>query len=121
MLVQEDNMKFTSKAFTVTIVYVSLACAATFAQVQPSPSGPVRSRFGLSMSRMNPQPMAGADHQAHSPGSPDISFTFGMVDFPGQLDSAGSAANDKGEIIGGFGPDVVGDTVSNHGFLLKGT
>jgi probable HAF family extracellular repeat protein len=114
-------MEFTSKVLTVTIVCVSLACAAAVAQVQSSPSGPVHSRFGFPTSRMNPQPMAAADRPAQSPGSPDTSFTFGMVDFPGQMDSAGSASNVKGEIIGGYGTDVVGDTVSNHGFLLKGT
>jgi hypothetical protein len=70
---------------------------------------------------MNAQPTAAADHPAQSPGSPDISFTFGMVDFPGQIGTAGSAANDKGEITGGYGPNVVGDLASNHGFLLKGT
>jgi uncharacterized membrane protein len=120
MSVQEDSMKFTSIALTVAIVYVSLACAAAFAQVQP-PSGPVHSRFGFPMPRMSAQPVAAADRQAQSPGWPDTSFTFGMVDFPGQMDSAGSAANDKGEIIGGYGPNVLGDLVSNHGFLLKGT
>jgi probable HAF family extracellular repeat protein len=62
-----------------------------------------------------------AGHQAQSSGSPDISLTFGMVDFPGQTDSGASAANDKGEIVGGYGPNMVGNLVTNHGFLLKGT
>jgi len=62
-----------------------------------------------------------AGRQTQSPGSPDMSLTFGMVDFPGQMDTAGSAANVKGEIIGGYGTNSVGDGASNHGFLLKGT
>ena len=70
---------------------------------------------------MNDRPTLAATHAVQSPGAPELTLTFGMVDFPGQMDTAGSAANDKGEIIGGYGPDVVGDTVSNHGFSLKGT
>ncbi len=114
-------MEFTSRTLTLTILCVFLACAAALAQVQPSPSGPVHSRFGFPVSRMKAEPTAAADRQAQLPGSLDISFTFGMVDFPGQIGTAGSAANVKGEIIGGYGPNVVGDLASNHGFLLKGT
>lgn len=114
-------MKLTSRILPITIICVSLACGVALAQVQTLPSGPVHARFGFPMSRMKARPTGAPNHQAESPGSPDITFTFEMVDFPGQMDSAGSAANDKGVIIGGFGPDVVGDTVSNHGFLLKGT
>ena len=93
--VQEDSMKSTLRTLPITILCVSLACAGALAQVQTSPSGPVRSRIGFPMSRMKAQPTAAANHQAQSPGLPDISFTFGMVDFPGQIDTAGSAANDK--------------------------
>jgi hypothetical protein len=110
-------MKLTLRNSPVAILCFSLACAAALAQVQPSPSGPVHSRFGHLMSRMNDRPTLAVQ----SPGSPEPTLTFGMVDFPGQMDTAGSAANDKGEIVGGYGPDVVGDTVSNHGFSLKGT
>jgi probable HAF family extracellular repeat protein len=114
-------MKLKSKTLAVTILCVSLACVGAMAQIQPTASGPAHSRLGLLTSRMTALPTAVANHQAQSPGSPDISFTFGMVDFPGQMDTVGSAANDKGEIVGGFGPEVVGDAVSNHGFSLKGT
>ena len=113
-------MKSTLRTSLVTFLCVSLACAAALAQVQP-PSGPVHSRFGHLLSTMNDRPTRAATHVVQSPGSPELTLTFGMVDFPGQMDTAGSAANDKGEIVGGYGPDVVGDTVSNHGFSLKGT
>jgi len=113
-------VKLTLRTLSIALLSL-LACAAALAQVQRSPSGAVRSRFGLLTSGVKAQPMAPTNHQAQSPGSADISFTFGMVDFPGQTDTAGSAANDKGEIIGGYGPNVVGDLMSNYGFLLKGT
>jgi hypothetical protein len=114
-------MKFTSKSLPITMLCVSLAWGTMFAQVPPSLGGGIRSRFGPLSSRLKSQPMGAANHQAQVAGSPDISLTFGMIDFPGQTDTAGSAANDKGEIIGGYGPNVVGDTVSNYGFLLKST
>jgi probable HAF family extracellular repeat protein len=114
-------MKLTLRALPITFFCVSLACVAALAQVQPAPDGPIHSRFGLPASRMKAQPKAAANRPEQTLGSPDVSYTFGMVDFPGQMDSGGSAANDKGEIIGGYGPDMVGDTVSNYGFLLKGT
>jgi len=114
-------MKFTLRTFPTTILCLSLACAAALAQVRTPPSGPVHSRFGFPMSRMKAQPTAPANHQAQSPGSPDISFTFGMVDFPGQMDSGAFGVNDKGQMIGGYGTQMVGDGVTNHGFLLKGT
>jgi hypothetical protein len=113
-------MKLTLRALPITFFCVSLACVAALAQVQPAPDGPIHSRFGLPASRMKAQPKAAANRPEQTLGSPDVSYTFGMVDFPGQMDSGGSAANDKGEIIGGYGPDMVGDTVSNYGFLLKG-
>jgi uncharacterized membrane protein len=108
-------MKFTLRTLPITILCVSLACVAALAQVQPSPSGPVHSRFGLPMSRMKAQPTAAANRQAQSPGSPEISFTFGMIDFPGQPASGASGVNDKGEIIGGYG------SAFDSAFLLKGT
>ncbi len=114
-------MKFTLRTLPITILCVSLVCAGALAQVQTSPSGPVHSRFGFPLSGMKAQPTGAANHQTQTSGSPDVSFTFGMVDFPVQMDSGGSTANDKGEIIGGYGTDMVGDAVSNHGFLLKGT
>ena len=121
ILVREDHMKSTLRTLLVTILGVFLACGAALAQVQPSPGGPVHSRFGSLTLTMKAQPTTPANRQAQSPGSPDISFTFGMIDFPGQMDSGGSAANVKGEIVGGYGPNMVGDLVTNHGFLLKGT
>ena len=114
-------MKLTLRTLPITILCVSLACAAALAQVQPSPSGPVHSRFGFPLSRMKAQPTGAANHQTQSPGSPDVSFTFGMIDFPGQMDSGAFGVNDKGEMTGGYGTQMVGDGVSNHGFLLKGT
>jgi|ERR1022692_497085 probable HAF family extracellular repeat protein len=115
-------MKFTLRTLPITILCVSLACAAALAQVQPSPSGPVRSRgFGLPISKMKVQTMGPASHPAQSPGSPDISLTFGMVDFPGQMDSEALSINDKGAIVGGYGTNIVGFGVSNNSFLLKGT
>jgi len=113
-------MKFTLRTSPITILCVSLACATALAQVQPSPGGPVHSRFGFPISRMKAQPTAAANHQAQSPGSPDISFTFGMVDFPGQMDSAAFGVNDKGQIVGGYGTGLASGA-SNYGFLLKGT
>lgn len=114
-------MKSTLRTLLVTILGFFLACGAALAQVQPSPGGPVHSRFGSLTLTMKAQPTTPANRQAQSPGSPDISFTFGMIDFPGQMDSGGSAANVKGEIVGGYGPNMVGNLVTNHGFLLKGT
>jgi probable HAF family extracellular repeat protein len=70
---------------------------------------------------MKVQTMGPASHPAQSPGSPDISLTFGMVDFPGQMDSEALSINDKGAIVGGYGTNIVGFGVSNNSFLLKGT
>lgn len=107
-------MEFTSRTLTLTILCVFLACAAALAQVQPSPSGPVHSRFGFPVSRMKAEPTAAADRQAQLPGSLDISFTFGMVDVPGQPASGASGVNDKSEIVGGYG------AAFDSAFLLKG-
>jgi probable HAF family extracellular repeat protein len=114
-------MQFTLRTLPITILCISLTCPVAFAQTQTSASGFVHSRFGFPMSGMKAQPTAPANHQAQSPGSPDISFTFGMVDFPGQMDSGAFGVNDKGQMIGGYGTQMVGDGVTNHGFLLKGT
>jgi probable HAF family extracellular repeat protein len=108
-------MKFTLRTSPITIFCVSLACAAALAQVQTSPSGPVHSRFGFPMSRMKAQPTAAENHQAQSPSSPDISFTFEMVDVPGQPASSASGVNDKREIVGGYG------SAFDSAFFLKGT
>jgi len=108
-------MKFPLRSLPITILCVSLACGTALAQVQPAPSGPVHSRFELLTSRMKAQPIAAASHQAQSLGSLDLTFTFEMVDFPGQPASDASGVNDKGEIVGGYG------SAFNNAFLLKGT
>ena len=96
---------------------VSLLTGA-FGQLTPSGDsyGPAHSRLGLLTSRMKAQPTSNPSRQAQSPGSPDISFTFGMVDFPGQMETIAYGVNDKGEIVGAYGPELAGG-----GFLLKGT
>jgi probable HAF family extracellular repeat protein len=66
---------------------------------------------------MKAQPMGAANHpaQAQMPGSPALTLTFGMVDFPGQSATNVYGVNDEGEIVGEYGP-----TFSNS-FYLKGT
>ena len=107
-------MKFTLRTLPITIFCVALASAAALAQVQTLPSGPVHSRFGLLTSRMKAQPTSAANHQTQPTSSPDISFTFGMVDVPGQPASGASGVNDKSEIVGGYG------SAFDSAFLLKG-
>jgi uncharacterized membrane protein len=106
-------MKFTLRTLPITILCVSMACGAVLAQVQPPPSGPVHSRLGFAMAGRKAQSTAAANHQAESPGSRDISFAFGMVDFPGQMATIATGVNDKGEIVGVCGPAF------DSGFLLK--
>ena len=108
-------MKFTARTLTTTILCVSLACATALAQAQPSTATPAHTRFGRLISRMNAQPTGAANHQAQTPGSPDLTLTFGMIDFPGQPASQASGINDKGEIVGGYG------SAFDSAFLLKGT
>src|SRR5580704_11262176 len=107
--------KQTLRNFALSLGLLGLASipSTSLAQVGPASRFPGRSPATAA------EQVAG--HQAQSPGSSDLSLTFGMVDFPGQTDSGGSAANDKNEIVGGYGPNMIGDSVSNHGFLLKGT
>jgi uncharacterized membrane protein len=106
-------MKFTLRSLPITILCISLACGTAPAQVQTSPSGSVHSRLGRLTSRMNAQPTSAPSPQMQSPVSPDISFTFGMVDFPGQMASIATGVNDKGEIVGAsYG--------LASGFFLKG-
>jgi probable HAF family extracellular repeat protein len=114
-------MKVTFRSLPITTLCVALACGAVFAQVPPSPRGGVRSRGGLLRSRMKSQPTAAANHKAQSPGSPGVTFTFGIIDFPEQTDTQVIGVNDKGETVGGYGPSTVGFGASDHGFLLKGT
>lgn len=113
-------MKFTLRTLPITILCVALAGAAALAQVQPSPSGPIYSRFGLPISKMKAQTMSPTNRPAQSLGSPDISFTFGIYTFPGSVGSLTTGANKAGHIVGGYGPNVDVDSPSNHGFLLKG-
>jgi probable HAF family extracellular repeat protein len=110
-------MKFTARTLTTTILCVSLACATALSQVQPSTGGPARTRLGRLMSRMKAQPMGAANHpaQAQMPGSSALTLTFGMIDFPGQSATNVYGVNDKGEIVGEYGP-----TFANS-FYLKGT
>jgi uncharacterized membrane protein len=108
-------MKFTSRTLPITILCLSLTCAAALAQVQSPASGTFNPRRGLA-SRMKAQPMGAANHpaQAQTPGSPALTLTFGMIDFPGQAASGAFGINDKGEITGGYGQDL------NDAFYLKG-
>jgi uncharacterized membrane protein len=107
--------KQTLRNFALSLSLLGLASIPSTSLAQVGPA----SRFPGRRPATAAEQVAG--HQAQSPGSSDLSLTFGMVDFPGQTDSGGSAANDKNEIVGGYGPNMIGDSVSNHGFLLKGT
>ncbi len=49
-------MKSTLRTLLVTILGFFLACGAALAQVQPSPGGPVHSRFGSLTLTMKAQP-----------------------------------------------------------------
>jgi probable HAF family extracellular repeat protein len=99
------------------ILCVSLACASALAQVQPSATLPVNPRRGFLTSKMKARPTGQANHaaKAQSQGSPDFTLTFGMVDFPGQSATNVYGVNDKGEIVGEYGPTLA------NGFYLKGT
>jgi hypothetical protein len=110
-------MKFKLRTLPITILCVSLGCAAALAQVQPSAAVPVNPRRGFLTSRVKAQPIGQANHpaKAQSQGSPDFTLTFGMVDFPGQSATNAYGVNDKGEIVGEYGP-----TFANS-FYLKGT
>jgi hypothetical protein len=110
-------MKFAARTLSITILSVSLACTAALAQVQPSATVPVNPRRGFLASRMKAQPTAQANHpaKAQSQGSPDFTLTFGMVDFPGQSATNVYGVNDKGEIVGEYGPTLA------NAFYLKGT
>jgi probable HAF family extracellular repeat protein len=111
-------MKLTLIALPITLLCVSLVCGTAFAQVQP-PNGTFHS-FGLPMPQLEAQPMGLANREVQSSSSPALSFTFGMIDFPGQMASGAFSANKAGHIVGGYGPDLVTNW-SDHGFLLKGT
>ena len=119
--VAEDSMRFRLKALLTAILCVSLACGAVFAQAQASQSGPLHFRFGPPMSRTNAQPTSRTNHPARSTGSSDISFTFGMIDFPGQMYSAAYGVNDSGKIVGTYGAELVGGGEGYSSFLLEGT
>jgi hypothetical protein len=110
-------MKFTSRTLPITIHCVSLACGTALAQLQSPASGTFNPRRGLLASRMKTQPNGQANHpaKAQSQGSPDFTLTFGMVDFPGQSATNVYGVNDKGEIVGEYGPTLA------NGFYLKGT
>jgi uncharacterized membrane protein len=51
------------------------------------------------------------------PGSHTV-VDFGTIDFPGTSDSAAYNINDHGQIAGGYGPDLEGDS-SDSGFILS--
>lgn len=114
-------MKLTMKALLITLLCDSLVCGAALAQVQPSLSGPIHSRFGLPLSRLDAQPMGPANRQSQSSSSPPLSFTFGMIDFPKSVASFASGGNKAKHFVGGYGPGVLLNYPSDHGFLLKGT
>jgi len=114
-------MKSTLKTLPLTLLCVSLVCGAAFAQLHPSPSGPVHSRFGLPISRPGAQPTGLTNREVPQTASPDLSFTFGILTFPGSVASLASGANKAGHIVGGYGPDFALQYPTDHGFLLKGT
>jgi len=51
---------------------------------------------------------------------PAVSFTFGTIDYPDAPESLAQAINNKGEIVGWWGTDVVGVASPLYGFTLKG-
>jgi probable HAF family extracellular repeat protein len=109
-------MKFTAKSLVAAVLFSSLTYGTALAQIQPA-TVPVNSRRGFLTSRMKAQPTGRANHQAKAQPqvSPDITLTFGMIDFPGQPATNVYGVNDKGEIVGEYG-----STFSNA-FYLKGT
>ncbi len=72
------------------------------------------------MSGAEAQPARLANHQTQSLGSTDISLTFGIFTFPGQMDSGVASANKAGHVVGFYGLDAIYNW-GDHGFLLKGT
>jgi len=121
-------MKLTLRTLPITILCVSLVCGAAFAQVQPSPSGPAHSRFGLPVSRPEAPPTDLADRPAQSPNSPALTFTFGTMDFPGAHASIADKINDKGQVAGRYADCLIaGETCPNrlaaghYGFRMSGS
>jgi uncharacterized membrane protein len=115
-------MKSTLRALPLALS-ASLLCGAALAQVQPSPSGRVHSRFGLPLSRTQAQPTNLANRQSQSSKSPALSFTFGTIDYPNAPQTVAQAINKKGEIVGSWGPDIndYRQGLPAYGFSLKGS
>ncbi len=85
-----------------------LAFLIPFASATPS-LAQRRGNFPRSAGFTHSQPPASHD--------PSITFTFGMVDFPGGSTSLVYGVNGKGEIVGGY----FGTTSNEFAFTLKGT
>lgn len=101
----------------IAAVIALLLSAAAFAQLpQSSPIG------------MRGMHLPGAGHLpgpttlAHNTEAetPPLTLTWGIITFPGQVDSGAASVNKAGHMVGGYGP-LLYENYTNHGFLLKGT
>ena len=99
---------------------LALVQRAGRAENSTTPRFVVRSPLGL----LAPMPLSSAlaaevtEQEAQASGP--RTFTFGTIDFPRGPDSEALGINDLGQIVGGYGLDLVLHNFADHGFVLKG-
>jgi len=109
-------------ALTLAIALGTFAASGAWAQgveVGPSRGGPtVGMRYGRTGDGPHATSAGESGQFTEMPASLSIS-NFGMIDFPRAGATVANGVNSKGEIVGGYGGDVL--NVSSHGFLLRGS
>lgn len=113
-------MKSKANLWPLAVIGLLLICGAAFSQLQPLTTESIRLHGGMPSPRLGGAPADHVDNGVQPVEAPALSFTFGKIDFPRQLDSGTFGINDKGQIVGGYGTNMAGDGVSDHGFLLQG-
>jgi hypothetical protein len=109
-------MRITSSALSGLLILATTAALAQAPVLHGKLIGP---RGGPSLSRKST--IEFADDVSAAPSITPATATvidFGTIDFPGASDSAANFINDRGEYVGGYGPDLETNE-SDTGFYLR--
>jgi len=109
-------------SITLSVIFLLLSPSTVWSQSQPRERSPEQARLPFGM----PHSTAPAAHQAPLAAeaqAPMVSFTFGTIDYPNGPQTVAQAINDKGEIVGLWGPDIndFRQGLPAYGFSLKGS